>query len=543
MAAMGGGKAVGLVAKFDPELFSARDSIRSAWLTEALAREPRPTDEPALAGNIAADVCVVGGGYTGLWTALNIKQLDPAADVVLVEADICGSGASGRNGGFVMTWWSKFSTLAKLCGPDAALDLARRSDDAVTAIGEFCQDNGISGFHRGGWLWTATSVAQVDAWKDTVDRIAAAGAAPYEMLDRHQVAERSGSPVHLAGIYEPGAGVVQPALLARGLATAARRAGVRIFERSPMTELHGDRRVSVRTAGGQVTADRVVLAMNAWGASLPQLRRALVIVASDVIATEPVPERLREIGWATELSISDSRRLVNYYRISDDGRVVFGKGGGTLALGGRVGTSYHRRSGRAQEVHNQLRHIYPALWDVPVASSWRGPIDYSLTGLPFFCRLNGREDIVVGVGFSGNGVGPSHIAGQTLAKLALEGRDERMPPALTAPPSGRLPREPLRYIGGLTVRAATDRKEAAEDLGRQAGAITRMLARLDPTSFVDRGPGQNGSAPERGVDGTGGTPGAASVSIADQRGNRAGPEVPAIAAGRREDGPSEPTSH
>jgi hypothetical protein len=318
---------------------------------------------------------------------------------------------------------------------------------------------------------------------------------------------------------------------------------VRIFERSPMTELHADRRVSVRTAGGQVTADRVVLAMNAWGASLPQLRRALVIVASDVIATEPVPERLREIGWAAELSISDSRRLVNYYRISDDGRVVFGKGGGTLARGGRVGASYHRRSARAQEVHNQLRHIYPALWDVPIASSWRGPIDYSLTGLPFFCRLNGREDIVVGVGFSGNGVGPSHIAGQTLAKLALEGRDERMPLALTAPPSGRLPREPLRYIGGLTVRAATDRKEAAEDLGRQAGPITRMLARLDPTSFVDRGPGQNGSAPARGVDGTEGAPGAASVSIADQRGNGAAHEVPAIAAGRREDGPSEPTSH
>jgi glycine/D-amino acid oxidase-like deaminating enzyme len=528
------------VAKFDPDLFSASESIRSAWLTEALAREPRLADEPTLAGDIAADVCIVGGGYTGLWTALNIKQLDPAADVVLLEADICGSGASGRNGGFVMTWWSKFSTLTKLCGLDAALDLARRSDDAVTAIGEFCEANGIAGFHRGGWLWTATSVAQVDAWKDTVEQIAAAGATPYELLDRHQVAARSGSPVHLAGIYEPGAGVVQPALLARGLATAARRAGVRIFERSPMTELHADRRVHVRTASGQVTADRVVLAMNAWGASLPQLRRALVIVASDVIATEPVPERLREIGWATELSISDSRRLVNYYRISDDGRVVFGKGGGTLARGGRVGSSYHRRSGRAQEVHNQLRHIYPALWDVPIASSWRGPIDYSLTGLPFFCRLNGREDIVVGVGFSGNGVGPSHVAGQTLAKLSLEGRDEQMPLALTAAPSGRLPREPLRYIGGLTVRAATARKEAAEDLGRQAGPITRTLARLDPTSFVDRGPGQHGRAPVQGVDGTDGTPAAASVPIPDQGANGAGHEVAAIGGRGREDEPSEP---
>ena len=261
-----------------------------------------------------------------------------------------------------------------------------------------------------------------------------------------------------------------------------------MFERSPMTELYAGGKPHVRTPRGSVSAERVVLAMNAWGASLPSLRRALVIIASDVIATEPAPERLREIGWASELSISDSRRLVNYYRITDDGRVVFGKGGGTLALGGRVGASFNRRSSRAREVQNQLRLIYPALWDVAISSSWRGPIDYSLTGLPFFCRVNGREDIIAGAGFSGNGVGPSHIAGQTLATMALKGRDERMPEALSAVPRGRLPREPVRYIGGLTVRAATARKEAAEDLGRQPWLITRMLARLDPTSFVDRGP-------------------------------------------------------
>jgi glycine/D-amino acid oxidase-like deaminating enzyme len=518
---------VGLVARFDSGPFFARDTIRSAWLTEALARETRSAAEPTVEGDLTADVCIVGGGFTGLWTALHIKQLDPSVDVALVEADICGSGASGRNGGFVMTWWSKFSTLAKLCGSEAALQLARRSDESVTAIGRFCADNGIDGFHRGGWLWTATNVSQVDAWKDTVEKIAAAGAAPYELLDRAEVAERSGSPVHLAGIFERGAAIVQPALLARGLAAAARGAGVRVFERSPMTELHAGGKPQVSTARGTITAERVVLALNAWGASLPALRRALVVVASDVIATEPVPERLQEIGWASELSISDSRRLVNYYRITDDGRVVFGKGGGTLALGGRVGASYNRRSSRACEVHSQLRLIYPALWDVPIAASWRGPIDYSLTGLPFFCRLDGRDDILVGAGFSGNGVGPSHLAGQTLAAMALNGGDERIPEALTAVPQGRLPREPLRYVGGLTVRAATARKEAAEDLGHRPGPIARTLARLDPTSFVDRGPAtaqSNGSAP--------------TAPAGDRAGNGLGP-ASALSVDRRDRGPSE----
>jgi glycine/D-amino acid oxidase-like deaminating enzyme len=489
-----------VIAKFDPRLFAGRDATRSHWLVDALTGETPPPDDRPLQGEVSADVCIVGGGYTGLWTALNIKALQPGADVVLVEADICGSGASGRNGGFVMTWWSKFATLVKLCGPEAALDLARRSEDAVASIGRFCAENDIAGFHQGGWLWTSTNVSQVDAWKDTVDTIATFGAAPYEMLDRRQVAERSGSPVHLAGIYERNAGVVQPARLARGLAAAARRAGVRIFERSPMTELRADATPRVRTRQGQVTADRVVLAMNAWGAALPQLRRALVVVASDVVATEPVPDRLEEIGWARELSISDSRRLVNYYRISDDGRVVFGKGGGTLAMGGRVGASYSRPSARRGEVHNQMRHIYPALWDVPISSSWRGPIDYSLTGLPFFCRLNGRDDIVVGLGFSGNGVGPSYLGGQTLAKLAVAGRDDTMPDALTRPPAGSLPPEPFRYVGGLAVRAATARKESAEDRGHRPGRLTRLLASLDPTSFVDRGPpAREPVTPDRGA--------------------------------------------
>jgi glycine/D-amino acid oxidase-like deaminating enzyme len=483
-----------VIVKFDTALFSASGTVRSHWLEEALAAEAADADVTPLRGATSADVCIVGGGYTGLWTALAVKRREPGADVVVVEADLCGSGASGRNGGFVMTWWSKFATLVKLCGPEAALDLARRSEAAISSIGEFCVENGISGFHQGGWLWTATNVSQVDAWKQTVEMVGAFGAQPYELLDAREVARRSGSAVHLAGIFERNAAIVQPALLARGLRAAARRAGVRIFERSPMVELRGERKPRVVTAQGEVSAERVVLALNAWGAALPQLRRALVVVASDVIATEPVPERLDAIGWGRELSISDSRRLVNYYRISDDGRVIFGKGGGTLAMGGRIGSSYNRTSVRRREVHRQLRHIYPALWDVPVARSWRGPIDYSLTGLPFFCRVNGRSDIFAGSGFSGNGVGPAFMAGQTLARLVIDGRDDTMPDALTRAPQGSLPPEPFRYVGGLMVRAATARKETDEDLGREPRRITRLLAGLDPTSFVDRGPGMNGAA-------------------------------------------------
>lgn len=471
--------------RFSPDGFDPPGAVRALWLEQALADEP-PTPLEELPAR--ADVCIVGGGYTGLWTALALKRRDPSLEVVIVEADICGGGASGRNGGFAMTAWSKFSSLAKLCGVEDALRYARAAEESVTAIGAFCDEHGIdAGFDRRGWLWTATSPAQVDAWNDTVERLAAAGAEPFELLDPDEVARRSGSPAHLAGVFDPGPATVQPARLARGLAAVARRQGIRVVERAPMTELADGARVRVATTRGTVEADRVVLAINAWAAALPELRRSLVVVASDVVATSRVPERLDALGWEPGLAISDSRRLVNYYRRLADGTVIFGKGGGALAAGGRIAPWFHRRSGREDEALAHFHRLYPALWDVGARASWCGPIDYSVTALPFFGPLPGRPAILVGAGFSGNGVGPSHLAGETLAALALGEQPQDVPEALLRPPAGALPPEPFRYVGGRAVRAATARKEAAEDAGRRPARVLSGLAALDPTGFVDRG--------------------------------------------------------
>jgi putative aminophosphonate oxidoreductase len=476
--------------RFPTRPLDRTDSPRAFWLREALAREDR-IEPLALEGPTTADVCIVGGGFTGLWTALAIKRRSPSADVVVVEADLCGGGASGRNGGFAMTWWSKFPSLKKLCGTEAALELARRSERAVDDIGRFCAEQGIdAAFSQRGWLWTATNPEQVAAWDATISALEAAGVRPYQPLSRDEVAERTGSPVHLAGVYERSVATVQPALLARGLARAARTAGVRVFERSPMSSLQAGPVTRIVTPGGEVRADGVVLALNAWSARIPEVGQGLVVVASDMIATEPVPERLAQLGWTDGVAVSDSRRLINYYRRSDDGRVVFGKGGGDLALGARIGASFDHSPRRARDVHAQFRSIYPMLWDVPVAHSWRGPIDYSVSGVPFFCRLRDAPRVLVAAGFSGNGVGPSRVAGDIMADMALDGGDAGLPPALTRTPSTKLPPEPLRYIGGLAVRAAVARKEDREDLGRRAGPVTRALAALDPTSFVDRGPAE-----------------------------------------------------
>jgi glycine/D-amino acid oxidase-like deaminating enzyme len=250
-----------------------------------------------------------------------------------------------------------------------------------------------------------------------------------------------------------------------------------------------------------VRADHVVLAISTWAAELPAVRRSLVVVASDVVATDPVPQRLAALGLEPGISISDSRRLVNYYRTTQDGRFVFGKGGGGLARGARVGAAFDSAPALADEARRQFHRLYPTLWDVPAPHHWRGAVDYSLTGLPFVGPLPGRPQVLLAAGFSGNGVGPSYLAGSALANLALGRQEDDVPEALRRPPTGGLPPEPARFVGGSLVRAAVARKEAAEDLGRPPGRIARALAALDPTSFVDRGSHNGARRGDRADDG------------------------------------------
>jgi putative aminophosphonate oxidoreductase len=452
----------------------------SWWLQEAGPLAPGQE----LRGPRQADVCIVGGGFTGLWTALELKRVEPSLDVVVVEADVCGTGASGRNGGFAMTFWHHFIGLERACGAAEAVRLARASDAAVAGIGEFCDEHGIQAhYRRAGWLWTATNLAQVGAWKSTMAAIERQGEAPFQRMDPDEVAARAGSSRHLAGVFEPGSATVQPALLARGLVRIARTLGVAVFENSPVVAIERAGQLTVRTDGGHVTADRVVVAMGAWASQLRELRRAFVIVSSDIVITDPVADLLAQTDLRDGVSISDSRLMVHYYRPTADGRVAFGKGGGRLAYGPRIPESFSGPSPIADEVTGSLRATYPWLASTPIAASWTGPIDRTVDGLPFFCTL-GRPDLVCGAGFSGNGVGPSALGGKILASLALGSDDEWAHCGLVRSPPSGLPPEPFRYFGGRVVRGAVARKERAEDANRRPAIIDRALARLAPTGLV-----------------------------------------------------------
>ena len=458
---------------------------RSFWLDEALGAEStKPC--PELKTDRRADVCIIGGGYTGLWTALQLKEAEPSLDVVLLERDLCASGASGRNAGVLMTWWSKFLSLRQLCGDAEALRLAQASDAAVASVIQFCADHNIDAHIRqDGWLWAAANEAQLGLWNETIEAIGQHGLSPIVEWPREELTARSGTSgqaPHIGGAFERSCASVQPALLGRGLRRVALERGVTIYENTPLTSLAFTNPAVVETPSGKVTAEKVIVAMNAWATRWAEVRKAVVVVSGDIIVTPPIGDRLEEIGLTDGLAVTDGRALIEYYRTTRDGRLAFGKGGmsGNFCYGGNVGAQVEGASDMRDDIHQAMRATFPALDDVGMYKSWRGPIDRSKSGLPFFWRLGKRPNVFFAAGFSGNGIGPSHLAGKILSGLALERRDEWTECPLVREPGRDFPPEPFRYVGSKLIHRALIAKDAAADEGREPSRTVQLLSNLAP---------------------------------------------------------------
>lgn len=366
--------------------------------------------------------------------------------------------------------------MAHAFGEEQALFLADACAAAVDEIGDFCRAEGIDcHFRRSGYLWTAAAPAQVGVWDEAVRACGALGR-PEELvaMDGEECRRRIGSPLLLGGAFMRGAATVQPAFLARGLRRAVLARGIRIYERTPARRLG----LPLETLDGRVDARTIVLAANAWAARWRPLRRAILPVATHMIVTEPVPDRLERMGWTGGELWCDGRSLVHYAQVTNDGRIALGRGGGAVGPTGRVTAAMHRDERAAASITASLSRLFPELAGARIDATWGGPIDRTPgeLHLPFFGRLAPR--FVYGVGFSGNGVAPSRVAGRILASLALDADDEWARCALARGPWAFLPPEPIRSAGALVVRNAVRRKEEAEERGGRAGPVTRGLAGL-----------------------------------------------------------------
>lgn len=452
----------------------------SLWLQEALRFEPAAESAVPLSGPHTTDICIVGGGYTGLWTALRIKELDPTVSVTLLEARICGSGASGRNGGMVGSWWGKLGTLLRVCGTDEGRFMAQAAYDAIGEIESFLQTHQIDAhFVRNGRLQAATSQFQLDSWESALRVAEEHGFGGYfTRLTRAQIQERGGSPHFVGGYFEAGQATVQPALLARGLRRVAIERGIQVFENTPVTQIHEGNPVILRVPNGTVAATRVVLATNAWTAAIPELRRQIIVVSSDMIATEPIPDKLTEIGWTGGESIADSRIMVHYLHVTHDKRIAIGRGSGALAYLGRVTPAFDGNPDKARVVEQGLRKFYPMLNNVAITHRWGGAVDRSRSGTLIFGRLIGAPNISYGVGYSGTGVGQSVVGGKILASTALDRVDEWSSSRLNQGPVLRYPPDPVRFFGGIGVRAALTHREEGEEDGRAPHPLIKAISQL-----------------------------------------------------------------
>ncbi len=451
---------------------------RAWWLREALAADPGEPCPP-LSGETSADVLVIGGGYTGLWTAWYLKELEPGADVVVLEQDICGGGPSGRNGGFVTGWWDELPDLVELYGPNGATATAHVLGEAITAIGRWCDEHGVDAwFGRGGYVTTACSAGQEGFEREGVRLAGELGVGDeYVALGRDEVRARCHSPAFGAGVLMRDGGTVQPARLARGLRRVLLERGVRIFEHTPVRRFRAGPPAEAETPAGRASAPRAIVAAGAWTAGWPGFRRRLATWTSHIVLTAPAPKRLDAIGWTGGECITDARTTVQYFRTTPDGRVAFGGGGGRVASPTRLGPAADHDPVSIERAAAGLRRLFPSFADVPIDDAWGGPIDVSPTHLPFF-GTGSSGNVHHGLGYSGNGVGPCAVGGRILARLAL-GVDDgwtRLP--IVDPEPRRFPPEPLKTIGARLVREAVVRTEQAQDDGRHASFAVRQAARV-----------------------------------------------------------------
>lgn len=478
------GTRAALLTVDDRSLRPAGD-VRSPWLREALAAEGDPEPAPPLSGEQTADVAIVGGGYTGLWTALGLLERDPGLAVTVLEADICGGGPSGRNGGFVNGWWDELATLRDVYGADGALDCARALATSVHAIGEWCERNGVDAhYRRAGMLTVSTTPLHDEAWAASVEAARALGVPDeYRDLTPDEVATRCRSPRFRGAALMRDGATVHPGHLVRGLRRACADRGVTIHESTRVTRLRpvsGGVRLETRSAvgDGALRAGQAVLAMNAWTAGWRPFRRSLLAWSSWMVRTEPISELIAErLGWTGGESIVDARFSVDYLHVTRDGRIAFGAGGGRPGYGGRIGRSFVDDVAAGRRAIEGFRTLFPQLREVRLTDMWGGPIDVSADHLPRIGAIaGGRAHFAFG--YSGNGVAPSHLAGRILAARVL-GSDEpisRLP--IVGPVPRRLPPEPFRYVGARVLREAMIRREDGEEAGRAPSAWLRELTRL-----------------------------------------------------------------
>ncbi|MFG2078669.1 NAD(P)/FAD-dependent oxidoreductase [Nonomuraea maritima] len=426
----------------DP-LKALADAERKPYWLDSPAR---PEPQERLTGKTVADLAVVGGGFSGLWTALMAKERDPSLDVVLLEGRRIGWAATGRNGGFCMATLTHGLANGLERWPEEIERLERMGVENLDEIEETLRRHGIDcSFERTGEVQVATEPWQVEALAEQ-HAITSELGLDYQPLDREQVRAQIDSPTYLAGLWDrKGCAMLDPARLAWGLREACLRLGVRVHERSPVRALHDDGTLlTLRTPHGEVAARRVALGTGVFPPLLRRLRHYVVPVYDYALMTEPLSaDELASVGWHNRQGVGDGGNQFHYYRLTDDNRILWGGWDAVYYNGGLVRPEYEQRDETFVKLAEHFYDTFPQLGDVSFTHRWGGVIDTCSRFSAFYGRAHGGR-LVYATGYTGMGVGATRFGANVMLDLLSGERTERTELRMVKEKPFPFPPEPVR---------------------------------------------------------------------------------------------------
>ncbi|MEU5899169.1 MULTISPECIES: FAD-dependent oxidoreductase [Streptomyces] len=450
--------APGAMTRFTESLSDAKPV--SFWLDDP----GRPAPEPALTGDERCDLLVVGGGYSGLWTALIAKERDPSRDVVLVEGREAGWAASGRNGGFcaaslthgiangLSRWPGEIEKLEELG--------ARNLDEIEAAVKRYAID---CDFERTGEIDVATEPHQMDELREMYAEMAEHGLAEgSELLDADALREHVDSPTFLGGLWDrQGVAMLHPAKLAWGLKRVCLEKGVRVYEHTPALELaSAGAGMAIRTPYGRVFARHVALATNVFPSLVKRMRPYTVPVYDYALMTEPLTdEQLAAIGWKNRQGLGDSANQFHYFRLSADNRILWGGYDAIYPFGGKVRAEYDDRPETYAKLAGHFFACFPQLEGVRFTHAWGGAIDTCSRFSAFFGTAH-KGRVAYAAGYTGLGVGASRFGADVMLDLLSGERTERTDLEMVRTKPLPFPPEPFAWAGVALTKWSLARSDA-----------------------------------------------------------------------------------
>lgn len=411
------------------------------------------TPRPALDGSVDADVAILGAGYTGLWTAWYLKRRDASRRIVIVEQEIAGFGASGRNGAWCAPDFNlSMDRIAARHGEAAARQLQQATYDAVDEVGRAAAEAGIdAGFTKSGGIRLARGPQGVPALEHSLREYERFGFGDhYRLLDAAQLRERIRVAGAIRALYGDGEAVIHPGRLVRGLARAVEAQGTTIHEGTRVTGFRprdASGRAALETAAGEVRAPVIVLAGEAWLTQLPALHRQLIPLYSLIVLTEPLgDDQWAEIGWAGRETVASTRLSIDYLSRTEDGRILFGGRGAPYRFGSPIKPAYDRHEPTHDLLRGFVREWFPVLRDVRFTHAWGGPLGMPRDWHPTFA-YDPASGIATARGYVGHGVSATNLAGRVLTDLITETPSPLTELPVVAHRSRNWEPEPLRWLG------------------------------------------------------------------------------------------------